>query len=77
MADMALGLFTDYAELGQRAFTKWRSLATDIFLQDSWRPRANLTIEGGFRYVIWPPWHSTTNNIANFDPASTIPTSRR
>ena len=40
MADMALGLFTDYAELGQRAFTKWRSLATDIFIQDSWRPTA-------------------------------------
>ena len=39
MADMALGLFTDYAELGQRAFTKWRSLATDIFIQDSWKPR--------------------------------------
>jgi hypothetical protein len=68
MADMALGLFTDYAELGQRAFTKWRSLATDIFLQDSWKPRSDLTIEGGFRYVIWPPWYSTTNNIANFDP---------
>jgi hypothetical protein len=68
ISDMALGLFTDYAELGQRAFTKWRSLATDFFLQDSWRPRANLTIEGGFRYALWPPWYSTTNNIANFDP---------
>jgi hypothetical protein len=20
------------------------------------------------RYVYWPPWYSTTNNIANFDP---------
>ena len=29
---------------------------------------ANLTVEGGFRYVYWPPWYSTTNNIANFDP---------
>ena len=44
------------------------SLATDLFIQDSWRPRSNLTIEGGLRYVIWPPWYSTTNNIANFDP---------
>ena len=68
ISDMALGVFTDYAELGQRAFTKWRSLATDIFVQDSWRPRSNLTVEGGVRYVIWPPWYSTTNNIANFDP---------
>ena len=35
---MALGLFSNYAELGQRAFTKWRSLATDVFVQDSWKP---------------------------------------
>jgi hypothetical protein len=68
MADMALGVYTDYAELGERAFTKWRSLATDIFIQDSWKPRSDLTIEGGVRWAIWPPWYSTTNNIANFDP---------
>jgi hypothetical protein len=70
ISDMALGLFTDYAELGQRAFTKWRALATDMFIQDSWKPRANLTVEGGVRYVIWPPWYSTTNNVATFDPAA-------
>jgi carboxypeptidase family protein len=68
IADMALGLYTNYAELGQRAFTKWRALATDFFVQDSWKPTANLTLEGGVRYVLWPPWYSTTNNIANFDP---------
>jgi hypothetical protein len=68
ISDMALGIYTNYAELGERAFTKWRALATDFFLQDSWKPAANLTVEGGFRYVVWPPWHSTTNNIANFDP---------
>jgi hypothetical protein len=68
ISDMALGLFTSYAELGQRAFTKWRALATDVFVQDSWKPATNLTVEGGLRYVVWPPWHSTTNNIANFDP---------
>jgi hypothetical protein len=68
ISDMALGVFQDYAELGQRAFTKWRALATDIFVQDSWKPRSNLTVEGGLRWAIWPPWYSTTNNIANFDP---------
>ena len=68
IADMALGLFTNYAEIGQRARTNWRALATDIFVQDSWRPTDKLTIEGGFRYALWPPWYSTTNNIANFDP---------
>jgi hypothetical protein len=68
LSDAALGLFTNYAEIGQRALTKWRSLATDIFVQDSWKPTSNLTVEGGVRYVIWPPWYSNSNNIANFQP---------
>ena len=69
IANAALGLFTNYAEIGQRALTKWRSLATDIFFQDSWRPTSKLTVEGGVRWAIWPPWYSLTNNIATFDPA--------
>jgi Carboxypeptidase regulatory-like domain len=68
IANVALGLYSNYAELGQRALTKWRSLATDVFLQDSWRPSDKLTVEGGIRWAFWPPWYSTTNNIANFDP---------
>ncbi len=70
VADAALGLFDSYSEIGQRALTKWRALATDFFVQDSWRPTGSLTIEGGVRYVLWPPWHSLTNNIANFDPSA-------
>jgi hypothetical protein len=68
IANAALGLFSNYAELGERNYTEWRSLATDLYVQDSWKPTTKLTIEGGFRYVIWPPWYSNTNNIANFDP---------
>ena len=68
IANAALGLYSNYAELGQRNFTAWRSLATDVFVQDSWKPTSQMTIEGGVRWVLWPPWYSTTNNIANFDP---------
>jgi carboxypeptidase family protein len=68
IANVALGLFSNYAEIGQRALTKWRALATDVFLQDSWKPASKVTIEGGVRWAFWPPWYSTTNNIANFDP---------
>jgi hypothetical protein len=67
ISNMALGLFANYAELGQRNFTKWRAAAIDAFVQDSWRPTSKLTVEGGVRWVYWPPWYSTTNNIANFD----------
>ncbi len=66
ISNVALGLFNNYAELGQRNLTKWRSLAVDAFIQDSWRPTAKLTVEGGVRYVYWPPWYSTTNNISTF-----------
>ena len=69
MSDAALGLFVNYAEIGQRALTKWRAVASDMFVQDSWKPTGKLTVEGGLRYVLWPPWYSTTNNIATFDPS--------
>jgi len=39
-----------------------------ITIKDSWKPRDDVTIEGGVRWVYWPPWYSTTNNISNFDP---------
>jgi hypothetical protein len=68
IGNAALGLFSNYAEIGQRALTKWRALATDVFIQDSWKPGDRLTVEGGIRWAFWPPWYSTTNNIANFDP---------
>ena len=68
IANVALGLFSNYAEIGQRALTEWRALATDVFIQDSWKPTSKLTVEGGVRWAFWPPWYSTTNNIANFDP---------
>jgi hypothetical protein len=68
VANVAYGIYSNYAELGQRNFTQWRALATDTFIQDSWKPTSQLTIEGGIRWVFWPPWYSNTNNIANFEP---------
>jgi hypothetical protein len=69
IANAALGLFTSYGEIGAKSRTNWRALAIDAFLQDSWKVRSNLTIEGGLRYAFWPPWHAQLNNIAMFDPA--------
>jgi hypothetical protein len=69
IANAAMGLFTNYGEIGPRSRSDWRALAVDAFLQDSWKVRDNLTIEGGLRYVYWPPWHAKLNNLAMFHPA--------
>jgi hypothetical protein len=69
VANTALGLFTNYGEIGKRSRTNWRALAVDAFIQDSWKVRDNLTLELGTRYVYWPPWHAQLDNIAMFNPA--------
>src|SRR5262249_24719038 len=48
--------------------------ATDLYVQDSWKARRNLTIEAGVRWSYWPPWHSRWGNIATFDPDFYDPT---
>jgi hypothetical protein len=67
LANTALGLFTTYGEIGKKSLTKWRSLGVDLFVQDSWKARHNLTLEYGARYVYWPPFYAKCNNIASFD----------
>jgi len=69
VANAAMGLFTNYGEIGQRSLTKWRALAMDAYVQDSWKPSDRLTVEGGVRYVLWPPWYALLNNAAMFNPA--------
>ena len=40
-----------------------------MFVQDTWRPTNQLTIEGGVRWVYWPPFYALENNAASFNPA--------
>jgi len=68
IANAAMGRFTNYGEIGTRSKTDWRALAIDMFVQDSWKARSDLTIDYGVRYAYWPPWHAQLNNIAMFDP---------
>src|SRR5262245_42493833 len=69
VTDALLGLFRNYGELGQKAYTPWRATTFEWYLQDSWKVSRKLTAEFGMRHNYWPPWYSLWNNIATFDPA--------
>ena len=67
-ANAALGLFDTYSELGQRAYTVFRSHMFEGFAQDSWKVTQKLHFDIGLRYtVIVPPWAQWRNESV-FDP---------
>ena len=68
-ANAALGLFDRYSEIGHRAFTVFRANMYEMFAQDSWKVRQNLTINAGLRYTIIEPYHTLWGNQIVFDPA--------
>ena len=70
IANAALGMFNNYAEIGQRALTKWRSLGDGPVRPGLLASDEEPDRRGWRALRVWPPWYSTTNNIATFDPAA-------
>jgi hypothetical protein len=68
-ANAALGLFDTYSELGQRAYTLFRSNMYEWFAQDTWKTTQKLTLTYGLRYTINFPFHALWRNMSVFDPA--------
>ena len=68
-ANALLGLFDDYTEFGSKPNTKWMAMAYDGYVQDSWKPTRDLTLELGLRYSLWQPWGTTNRAMASFDSA--------
>lgn len=70
IANVALGLFDTYAEIGPRAFTPYRGHAFAWFIQDSWKVKEKLRLEIGLRHtMVTPYFYSLWGNIAVFDPS--------
>ena len=75
VANALLGLFDDYTEFGNKPNTKWLAMAYDMYVQDSWKPTSDLTLELGLRYSLWQPWGVRNGAMASFqsqfyDPAT-------
>ncbi|HEU5336230.1 MAG TPA: TonB-dependent receptor [Terriglobales bacterium] len=50
----------------------FRGNSWDLFLQDDWRARGNLTLNFGLRYEYFSPLTETNNQIANLDLAPNL-----
>ena len=76
IANAAFGRATTYAEIGQRAYTPYRSHSFEWFFQDSWRATSKLSVEIGLRHtIVQPYYYSLWRNMAVFDVNSYDPNS--
>ena len=74
VANVALGLFDTYSELGQRAYTVFRGNMYEAFAGDSWKVSQKLHVDYGVRYTVNVPYHALWGNMAAFDPKYYDPT---
>jgi hypothetical protein len=68
VANVALGLFDTYGEIGQRSYTPFRGNMFEGFAQDQWHVTQKLVLEYGVRYSVMMPYHSLWGNEAFFNP---------
>jgi Carboxypeptidase regulatory-like domain/TonB-dependent Receptor Plug Domain len=67
-ANVALGLFDTYSELGERAYTIFRGSMAEAFAQDNWKLSQKLSLYYGVRYTVNVPYSSLWRNMAVFAP---------
>jgi hypothetical protein len=72
-ADMLLGLAQNW---GAKVAPEWgaRFKTPQVFIQDDWKIRPNLTVNLGLRYQINHGWNDVHGNQATFDPTVMDPT---
>ncbi|HET7752154.1 MAG TPA: TonB-dependent receptor, partial [Terriglobales bacterium] len=72
LADFLLGLpQLTSVQFGANNY-HFRGNSWDLFLQDDWRLRGNLTLNFGLRYEYFSPFTETNNQIANLDLAPNL-----
>jgi hypothetical protein len=67
IADLALGRFSSYAEIGPRDYTISRGNMFEFFAQDSWKVNPKLKLELGVRETILQPYYALWGNYDVFD----------
>ena len=71
-ADGLCGTNCSYAEAEIDVTNHLRFNRYEFFAQDSWRPRAGLTLDLGVRYSLYPPITDANNLMTNFSPKAYV-----
>lgn len=58
-----------YSEFEKDIDLRLRFSRFEFYAQDTWRPRANVTLDYGLRYALYPPITDKNNQLVTFDPA--------
>jgi hypothetical protein len=72
-ADGLCGNPCSYSEAQNDVTVHLRFNRYEMFAQDSWRPRSNVTLDYGVRYSLYPPVTDRDNVLTNFSPALYVP----
>jgi hypothetical protein len=68
-ADFMLGRADSYSEDERDVTVKLRFGRREVFVQDTWKMRPNLTLDFGVRYQYFVPVTDVDNILTSFDPA--------
>ena len=69
LANLLIGRYDTYTESDAAPYPRLRYNQVELYVQDHWQARSNLTIDYGIRYQYMPAMYERGNGIATFDPA--------
>ena len=69
LANLLIGRYDTYTEADTAPYPSLRYHQIELYAQDHWQVRSNLTIDYGIRYQYMPAMYERNNRIATFDPA--------
>jgi hypothetical protein len=69
-ADGLCGNACTYTEAQTDVTVHLRFNRYEMYAQDTWKPRGNVTVDYGVRYSLYPPVTDTNNTLTNFLPST-------
>jgi len=71
-ADGLCGNACTYSEAQNEVIEHLRFNRYEMYAQDSWKPRANVTVDYGVRYSLYPPITDANNVLTSFLPSTYV-----